>query len=255
VPRLNRALAFSLTFALSIADHENCAAARGSAAWDIDVRTLLTAQAKENIVLLPKAIETTRPAICTFEQERPANGARQMLVVRISNGHEVSLGYQRIWLLYKTNDKATITHVLMPTADRVFASYTREVSLQKWDAVFEKFKRHKQRPPTPPYKERQPLRHGENWPRGYAGIANIFEDGKTRAYLLATDDIWRLRVQNPIEEAACRLLAGMHCRVGAEVKNGWAEVALESLLNLETTPPITATRDVVGQIDEDCLPK
>lgn len=253
VSMFNRSLA--LGFTLAIVGQWASAAAGDLTAWDIDVRALLSSQANEDIMFLPRTIRTTKPAICTFEKEWPALSAKRMLSVRISSGNDFDTSYQRVWLLRRTSDKATVTHILMAAPDRVFATYTREVSLQKWDAVYEKFKSHKQRPPTPSYKERQPLVNGQTWPRGYAGIVNTFEDGKTRTYLLATDDIWSLSVQNLLEEAICRLLAGMHCRVGAQVKNGWAEEALASLLNLETMPPITATQDVVNSIDEACLPR
>lgn len=224
--------------------------------WDINAKALLATQAAEDVALLPKAVEKTKAAACTFEKELPDSGVKRMLMVRISSGHEVVLGYEHIWLLYRTEEKAVVTEVVMTYAgDRVFDSFTREVPIRKWDAIFEKFVRHQQRSPTPPYKERQPLLDGRNWPRGYAGLVNTFEDGKTRAYLLATDDLWRLHVQGPIEEAICRLLAGMHCRVGAEVKHGWALQGLHSLLEKSPSPIRTTTKDFVGQIHEDCLPK
>ncbi len=134
---------------------------------------------------------------------------------------------RQVWLLYKTSEKAVIAR--LDVDDGYTLRYGHhgyaEITDEAWERLFRTFSDYQQRPPT------RELRKGQRvdgpWPRGYSGTVNLYENGKLRSYLLATEDVKDIHFPNPIGDVVCAtLLAGMHCKPGAKTEAGWVEKLL-----------------------------
>jgi hypothetical protein len=107
----------------------------------------------------------------------------------------------------------------------------REVAPSDWNNVFNKLLNHRQKRPSQPLPDGEYMQSGQVWTQGYQGIANIYNDGQTRTYLLATQDISVLNVRNPAEKLLCStVFAGLHCSNGAYLTDGWVQQDLNALL-------------------------
>lgn len=196
-----------------------------SVGWRIDAKPLLLVQSSEDTALLSKTVEATKQAVCSLELRVPIAEANRMLMVRFQ------VGYPTTWFLFRTQTSSIVARLMSHGRNRIFSSEYAEANQSDWDTIFEKFAKFQQRPPTPPLGRDVPMLAGRVWPPGYSGVVNVYEEGKSREYLLATDDVRSIRIQGPVDAFLCStLFSGMHCRVGAEVNAGWAQKDLEELL-------------------------
>jgi hypothetical protein len=201
-----------------------------SIGWSIEAKALLSTQSSEDTAQLSRTLRDTKQIVCSLELRVPLADINKMLMIRFYGGYETT------WFLYRTQESAVVARLMSGGINKVFWATYGELDPSEWDEMFEKFSRFQQRPPTPPLSSDARMLPGRFWPRGYTGIVNIYDSGKIREYLLATDDLKSIHTKGPIDAFLCSTLyAGLHCRVGAEVKDGWVSKDLDQLLTRAKT--------------------
>lgn len=211
------ALAFCLSAGSAVAG------AVDATAWNLEPPDLFEAQAPEDISKLINTLSKTRLAASIMEQHARASGANQLALIRLNYASR-----EYIWLLYRVGEQTFVTQSVADDR-RIEFGWVYETVPAEWDALFDKLRSNRQKPPTPVATGLR-LQGGLRWPRGYLGVVNLDNNGDARTYLLATDDFHELDIQGPIDALLCStVFSGMHCRMGDRVTDGWLLKAFNAL--------------------------
>ncbi|WP_188566383.1 hypothetical protein [Undibacterium terreum] len=203
--------------------------------WDLSAAELQAKLVPEDTKELVRTLKDTRSVAEAAAAMLSEPGINQAAMIRFNTG------WQTVWVMYRTEQKFVLAELaISPYGGNAVASTSisyRELSQEQWTPLFKRFASHTQLAPTKALAEGTRMLPGRFWPRGYAGVVDTMEAGRSRSYLLATEDVSQLHIRNPIDELLCTtLFAGMHCRAGAEVKDGWVKASLAELIKQPPVP-------------------
>jgi len=140
--------------------------------WDVKAASLLAAQSVEDTKQVSRTLERTGPLMEAVAAALPASGVTQAAMLRFNSGWET------VWLLYRTDSKAVLTEFAIQPGGQPAGAVSRtlithkELAPEKWAALFERFSKYAQKPPTPALAKGTGMLPGRFWPQGYLGVVN-----------------------------------------------------------------------------------
>lgn len=191
--------------------------------WQFHDQALIERQAPEDVERLRKTLHATGPrAEQILRDLASVPDIEKLAMIRFYSGFG-----NEIWTLFKTDQDAVVAQLWVYDDGKVHVNDCSDVNPSDWDALFDKFFSRPQRKPAPALEGH--VTQG-SWPRGYSGVVDLHDGARSRAYLLATDDISHANIPSAIDDFFCRtVFSGMHCHPGIKVWYGPVQEDLQAL--------------------------